>query len=115
MCDIKNESQKRLSGLEKSKYKLKSDILEKKRDLLHIKTNQNPLALERLFELSEVLQLTEESDWVSSSTAMKAVRINKEFLKLFDLKGDAKAYINKEEFNRLHGEFIRIKFEQNNI
>lgn len=115
MCDIKNESQKRLSGLEKSKYKLKSDILEKKRDLLHIKTNQNPLALERLFELSEVLQLTEESEWVSSSTAMKAVRINKEFLKLFDFKGDAKAYINKEEFNRLHGEFIRIKFEQNNI
>lgn len=101
--------------LEKSKYKLKSDILEKKRDLLHIKTNQNPLALERLFELSEVLQLTEESEWVSSSIAMKAVRINKDFLRLFYFKGDAKAYINKEEFNRLHEEFIRIKFEQNNI
>ncbi|MFP3751211.1 hypothetical protein [Bacillus altitudinis] len=105
----------RLNELEKSKYKLKSDILEKKRDLLHIKTNQNPLALERLFELSEVLQLTEECEWVSSSIAMKVVRINKEFLKLFDFKGDTKAYINKEEFNRLHEEFIRIKFEQNNV
>ncbi|MBU8607886.1 hypothetical protein [Bacillus pumilus] len=115
MCDIKTESHQKLNELEKSKYKLKSDILEKKRDLLHIKTNQNPLALERLFELSEVLQLTEQSEWVSSSMAMKAVRINKEFLKLFDFKGDAKAYINKEEFNRLHEEFIRIKFEQNNI
>lgn len=115
MCDIKNESQRRLSDLEKSKYKLKSDILEKKRDLLHIKTNQNPLALERLFELSEVLQLTEELEWVSSSMAMKAVRVNKDFLRLFDFKGDAKAYINKEELSRLHEEFIRIKFEQNNI
>lgn len=115
MCDIKNESQRRLSDLEKSKYKLKSDILEKKRDLLHIKTNQNPLALERLFELSEVLQLTEESEWVSSSMAMKAVRVNKDFLRLFDFKGDGKAYINKEEFNSLHEEFFRIKFEQNNI
>ncbi|PRS48143.1 hypothetical protein [Bacillus sp. MZGC1] len=105
----------RLNELEKSKYKLKSDILEKKRDLLHIKTNQNPLALERLFELSEVLQLTEESEWVSSSMALKAARINKEFLKLFDFKGDGKAYINKEEFSRLHEDFIRIKFEQNNI
>ncbi|WP_144482079.1 hypothetical protein [Bacillus pumilus] len=106
---------RQLNDLEKSKYKLKSDILEKKRDLLHIKTNQNPLALERLFELSEVLQLTEESQWISSSMAMKAVRINREFLRLFDFKGDAKAYINKEEFSRLHEEFIRIKFEQNNI
>lgn len=104
-----------LNELEKNKYKLKSDILEKKRDLLHIKTNQNPLALERLFELSEVLQLTEESQWISSSMAMKAVRINREFLNLFDFKGDAKAYINKEEFSRLHEEFIRIKFEQNNV
>lgn len=106
---------RQLNDLEKSKYKLKSDILEKKRDLLHIKTNQNPLALERLFELSEVLQLTEESQWISSSMAMKAVRINREFLRLFDFKDDAKAYINKEEFSRLHEEFIRIKFEQNNI
>ncbi|MDM5298190.1 hypothetical protein QUF51_08455 [Bacillus pumilus] len=115
MRDINTESQQKLSVLEKRKYKLKSDILEKKKDLLHIKTNQNPLAIERLFELSEVLQMTEESEWVSSSMAMKAVRVNKEFLELFDFKGDAKAYINKEEFNRLHEEFIRIKFEQNNI
>lgn len=115
MWDINTESHQRLNELEKSKYKLKSDILEKKRDLLHIKTNQNPLALERLFELSEVLHLTEESEWISSSMAMKAVRINREFLKLFDFKGAAKAYINKEEFSRLHEEFIRIKFEQNNI
>ncbi|WP_260984234.1 hypothetical protein [Bacillus pumilus] len=115
MCDINTESRQKLNELEKSKYKLKSDILEKKRDLLHIKTNQNPLALERLFELCEVLQLTEESEWVSSSMAMKAVRVNKDFLRLFDFKGDAKAYINKEEFSRLHEEFIRIKLEQNNI
>lgn len=59
--------------------------------------------------------MTEGCEWVSSSIAMKAVKANKEFLKLFDFKGDAKAYINKEEFNRLHEEFIRIKFEQNNI
>lgn len=104
-----------LNELEKSKYKLKSDILEKKRDLLHIKTNQNPLALERLFELSEILQLIEDTEWVSSSIAIEAVKANKEFLKLFDVKEDSKAYINKEEFNRLHEEFIRIKLEQNNI
>ncbi|MGD6829756.1 hypothetical protein [Bacillus pumilus] len=62
-----------------------------------------------------MLQLTEECEWVSSSIAIEAVKANKEFLKLFDVKDDGKAYINKKEFNRLHEEFVRIKFEQNNI
>lgn len=101
--------------LEKESEILQGKILEKERDILRLETEQEKEQLDLLFEMSEVLQQTENKKWVSATIAFKIIRSNPgKYSDLFEMK-DGKAYIVNKRFKELEHEFFIIKGEMNEI
>ncbi|ARC67964.1 hypothetical protein ABEV78_21135 [Bacillus licheniformis] len=99
--------------LEKESEILQGKILEKERDILRLETEQEKEQLDLLFEMSEVLQQTENKKWVSATIAFKIIRSNPgKYSDLFEMK-DGKAYIVNKRFKELEHEFFIIKGEMN--
>ncbi|CAI6271688.1 SPbeta prophage-derived putative protein YosX [Bacillus subtilis] len=110
-----HSTNEQISALEQKKYHIETKLLEKQRELLRLETQQNKEKLELLFELSEVLTQLEDEEWVSCTIALRIIKRNRrKYLNLFDLNDD-KAYINKDKFKVLHGEFFELKQQLNEI
>ncbi|MEC1270896.1 hypothetical protein P9C27_20905 [Bacillus vallismortis] len=113
--DKLHNTNEQIAALKKKKYKFETTLLEKQRDLLRLETQQNKEKLELLFDLSEVLTKLEDEKWISCTIALRIIRRNKrKYLDLFELVNE-KAYINKDKFKVLHGEFFELKQQLNDI